>query len=630
MAKSTISGLTITIGADTKQFSTSIKELDAEARNIAKDLKTVNENLKLDPTNASKAANSLKLLQEQAQKAGEKVKLIKDSIEKLNKAYANGEVSAEDYQKSINHLKMLLSQAKNEQDLVNEKIKQFGKNAEESGKGALSLGDIIKAHLTSSAIMAGLSKLADLAKTIARELAQAAKELWNFSKDAVSVAAQYQDAVEYSEKVFGGYADKVKKKEKENSANLRIAFADIQVYMNNLGTAFGALGLSHQEAMDYGEQLLNLSADIRAATGKGIDEIVNALTRGFTSSTKNFRQFGLYVSEADIKIQALKDGIIEYSGDQETLNQLMIAYTLAAADAQRALEQYGEESEQFTEAETKANEAMQKLNDLLGQEEVNLSSAERATSLYNLVLERLDFLVGQNEKEAGLYNSQIALLKTNFTNLKEQIGEQLLPVFTELITKFNEFLKSDEGQQIINNIVDAFKQWAETIKNMMDDGRMTQFINELIEKLPQIVTDIGNIINKVIELAPRVAEVAGDFLNIAHATANPTQYVGSGVGWENTGRTSYGRAGGGAVSAGQLYRVNDDAGRRSEWFIPAQNGYILNGNQTDRIMNSVNNSRNFSGGINIYVNSYGMNVAEVADELGAAFQNKMRMSGAML
>ena len=47
-------------------------------------------------------------------------------------------------------------------------------------------------------------------------------------------------------------------------------------------------------------------------------------------------------------------------------------------------------------------------------------------------------------------------------------------------------------------------------------------------------------------------------------------------------------------------------------------------------MNSVNNSRNFSGGINIYVNSYGMNVAEVADELGAAMNRKLRMSGAIL
>ena len=44
MAKnSVISGLTVTIGADTQSFSKAIREIDAEARNIAKDLKSVND-----------------------------------------------------------------------------------------------------------------------------------------------------------------------------------------------------------------------------------------------------------------------------------------------------------------------------------------------------------------------------------------------------------------------------------------------------------------------------------------------------------------------------------------------------------------------------------------------------------
>ena len=92
------------------------------------------------------------------------------------------------------------------------------------------------------------------------------------------------------------------------------------------------------------------------------------------------------------------------------------------------------------------------------------------------------------------------------------------------------------------------------------------------------------------------------------------------------------RARGGYAYANRPYLVGDDAQNRPEIYIPNTDGRILNGDQTERILNNIsnNNSRNFSGGINIYVNSYGMNVAEVADELGAAFNNRIRMSGATL
>lgn len=514
MAKSSIAGLTVTIGADTKDFSAAIKQIDAEAKNIAKDLKAVNDNLKLDPTNTQKVATNLDLLKEAAKKAGEKVDLIKSSINKLNAEYLAGKISADDYKTSMDHLKILLSQAKDEQDLANEKVKQFGKEATESGKSASFLGDMIKGNLISDLIKKGLEKIVELAKKIAQKLLEAGKKLVEFSKETVSIAAQYEDAIGYSEKVFGSYAKTIQEWVKANSEALRINISDLQVYANNLGAAFNALGLGHEQAVEFTQNILSLSADIRAGTGKDIKEIVDALTRGFTTSTKNFRQFGLYVTEADIKIQALKDGIVAYTGSQEELNAAMEKYQTAAAAAQQAMDQYGEQSDQFTAAEAAANAAMEELNSLLGEEEVNLSSAERATALYNLVMERMGFLVGQNEQEAGLYNSQIALMNTIFDNLKLTIGERLLPVFTDLVTKFNEFLQSDEGQAILNAIADAFENIGLKISEMLEDGTLKEMIGLFIEKAPEIVTKLGEILEKVIELSPKIFELTEKLLNL--------------------------------------------------------------------------------------------------------------------
>ena len=85
---------------------------------------------------------------------------------------------------------------------------------------------------------------------------------------------------------------------------------------------------------------------------------------------------------------------------------------------------------------------------------------------------------------------------------------------------------------------------------------------------------------------------------------------------------------GGYTPAGRMIRVNDDAGHRPEIFVPSVPGMILNGNQTDRIVN--NNNSNTVGDVNVYVNSYGMDLATVSEELGFAVQQRLRMSGARL
>ena len=87
------------------------------------------------------------------------------------------------------------------------------------------------------------------------------------------------------------------------------------------------------------------------------------------------------------------------------------------------------------------------------------------------------------------------------------------------------------------------------------------------------------------------------------------------------------RASGGPAAAGHIYQVNDDAARRKELFIPYTNGYILNGNDTERVINnSTNNSRTYGDTI-INVNSYGTNAAAIADEIGAAVNQRRRMAG---
>ena len=811
MAKATISGLTITIGADTKKFSDAIKQIDAEARNIAKDLKAVNENLKLDPTNLSKSVTSLKLLEEQSQKAGEKIKLIQDSIKKLNKEYADGKVTSEAYNQSIDHLQILLSQATHEQDLINEEIRQFGQETEEAGKSAISLGDIIKGNLISDLIQTGLKKVVDLAKSLGSAIWGAVKDVasatWNFTKDSVKIAEENKQTLAKVKQVYGEYAQSVIDWSQDAVDAMGITRGEAQASAVTLGNMFTALGITEEEASKMSMELVQLAADVGAFNNVTTTEVLDKFASGLAGNSRQLRELGIVINATLVEEKALAMGLAESSDE--------------------------------------------------------LTEADKAVARYALMLEQGAKQSGQFKREEDSVTVQTEKLSARVRELKGAVGDELLPIQAKFYQEINDFLASEAGKKLFDEITKAVGDLADKVIELVEDGRLEEWIGDIKEKVPDIVSSIEDFAGQVMDLLPKVAdlveqllaffgieteaqtfkretkealsEVTDEIDRLANSYATDTdtirtaiamfaeehgttvkgiyedwntyepqiteylnglkesystdlidgsyniikdfadknllslqdiynnwgywmpqiilyaQSLGEGydqkfsdawtylqlfaerngtslgdvlenwevyepqiktwydtfseqtqgmekavddalsqmpkdaqesvnefssidytpmdsfrervrgwahsiIGWftevknlssnpeyqtdsslitQSTPDWMYGEgawrpeASGGPVSAGHLYRVNDDAGRRTEWFIPSQNGYILNGNQTDKIVNN-NNSSNFSGGINIYVNSYGMNVAEVADELGAAFQNKIRMSGAML
>lgn len=766
-SNSVIKGLTVEIGANTTKFSTALKDLDKDARDISKDLKTVNESLKLDSTSTEKAADKLKLLQEAAQNASKKVDLIKQAIQKLNEQEADK--STEKYKNALADLERQLESAEREQELANEKVRLFGEESETAGQKALTLGDHIKANVIASAITGGLAKVGDLFANIARKALDAAREVVNFAKnyatEAVNLAAAYEDQIGYSEQVFENMAGVSQQWVEDNSVRLRIYKGELQEYVNQFGALFNGFGFGREEALKMSEALVSLAADLRSATGKDINDIIGSLVSGFSSSTTALKQFGVVTSETAIQAKALEMGLVNIEVDQLKVEKATLKLTEANQKAAEALQKYGEDSLEYQKAALAVTEAENAFNDALGGTALSLDQTQRTSALMQIVMEDLNYLLGQSDKEAGNYNSQLDTMKTIMQNLKEEIGERLLPVYTEFLKKINEFLQSDAGKAVMDALADSVGILADKVMELLQDEKMTEWIEGLKEKLPQAAEKVLDLANKIVDLIPKIEEITQkvfDFLDldgkikdskqayIDHAgevkkfaqsvgedfttvidaikaysietdTALPEIYNNWGTyepmieeyinqittttegartdlqtaldgmpedmqdainrlgstdvsmldalmykiqdiaqkiagfvqniinsiqeskNWAEdfemnppvmSGNDPYentvGYASGGRPPVGRMVRVNDDAGHRPEWFIPDVPGTILNGDQTERIMNSVNNSRNFSGGINIYVNSYGMNVAEVAEELGQAFQNKIRMSGAVL
>lgn len=777
MAKSVISGLTVAIGADTKKFKEAIGEIDKQARNLAKDLKLVSQSLKIDPGDAESYADKMKLLQDAVSNSSNKINVINQAIKKLSDELANGKITQTEYESGLKDLNRQLESANREYNLAVNALDEYQRETSEAAKDVDKLGDetketaqettelgnAIAKKLLTDAVKKGFEKLVDLAKSLARHIAEAAKELVKFSGEAINMAASYEDALGYADTIFGKQvSENVKYWVDANSNALRIYKGDLLQNVNTYGQLFQTMGLDAEESFGMATNIMSLAADLRAATGKDIVDINTALTAGFTNTTRALRQFGVRISEAEIKAYALDNGIVQVAIDQTALADKTLKVREAAQKAEDALDKYGEESLEYERAQVNVQKAEADLNKLLEGKVDSLTAAERTMAIYLMMLEQLAPIIGQNTKESGLFSSQLNELKTKFQNLKLEIGKELLPVATDLLTRFNSFLDSEKGKELLDSIVKAFGDLADEIVRIAENGKINEMVDHFIESAPELVKQLGDIVTDVIELAPKLGEIADGVLGIMDAVNKYTEtgawlkaekqvedfakaygvsteqmelmvsefarenqisltdvynnwatyepwiadYIDkipehtgnmaedirlhldnaakdaedfaknripsidttnwqrfwyglkaavqdvwdflttffSSDAWEKAttdaegGKWDFGsnfanfgapHAMGGTALAGHVYRVNDDAGHRPEMFIPNMNGYILNGNQVDRITNNLNNSRNFSGGIQIYVNSYGTNVAEVADELGAAFSQRIRMSGAM-
>ncbi len=568
MASSSIKGLTIEIGANTQKFTTAMKDLQSEAKDISKDLKTVNENLKLDPKNVATAADKLKLLQQQANNAAKKVDTIVAAIEKFKSSRADK--TSNDYKKSLEKLEKQLDSAKREQSLANAQVEAFGKAADSAGGGASRLGDIIQGNLISAAIQIGIEKIVDALKQVVKWAVEAAKNVAKFIGESIDLAKNMEETRSKVAAVFG---EEGQKQIEEWAANAAHDFHTTKQAAMEAASSFGNIlvnmDMTTESAKKYSEELVLVAAAQADFNNMKTEDVLEKIQSALAGNYKGLQSLGIVMKEADIIERALN-------------------------------ETHKENADELTDVEKKQ-------------------------AALNIIMEKSAFAVQKYSENSGSLVSMQGELAAKFQDVKTEIGERLYPVAEEFFRKIIDFTNTEQFSDLLDTIYDSVSNIAESVLEFINSGQMEQWIQWLTDNLPTLGEKISDVAGKIIDIIDGIWDFIDAIKNWKSSVTDAMEDSGL---FKNLPQApSY--ASGGSVTAGNIYRINDDAGRRTEMFIPSTNGYILNGNQTDRVINN-NNSRNFSGGINVYVNSYGMNISEVADELGQAIQNKLRMSGAML
>ena len=591
--------LILRISATTDEFVKRIDDAKAKVKSLTTQMAEIDKQLKTENVDkVGKLAEKLDLAKRASEMAAKEVDMYGEKIAKLTEKYQNAEQMTDKEKQQVMKLADKMAEAQQRANTLATQVDQLQKEledagdaaedaadsiedtgdaAEEASKSSWNLGDAIKANVISSVITKGLETFANLMKNIASKVLEAAKAIGRFIGESIDLA---KDMEETKSKVAAVFGEEGQKQIEDWANNAAHDFHTTKQAAMESVSAFGNIlmnmGMATAEAQKYSQELVLVAAAQADFNNMDTGEVLEKIQSALAGNYKGLQSLGIVLKDADITERAL-------------------------------LETHKENADELTDLEKKQ-------------------------AALSIVIEKSSFAVQKYIENSRSLTSMQNELKARLVDVKTEIGERLYPVAENFFNKIVEFTNTEEFSDLLDTIYTSVDEIANAALEFLESGQLETGINWLKEQLPLVGDKISDIATKVADVITKVWDAiaaAEKFIeiftnrggeNLDSWLAQGRQYGGGG-GWIGN------RASGGSVSAGGLYSINDDAGRRRELFIPSMDGYVLNGNATQSI---INNNQRTSGDLNVYVNSYGTDAASIADEIGAAVNQQLRLSGAML
>ena len=526
MSQRVISGLTVTIGANTKGFQDALKEIDRESKNIANDLKNVSQSLKMDPTAITGYANKFKLLQEAVDASAKKIKTAQNAIAALDKDLQEGKTKPENYAKahealtrqlesvqyeytknisalreydkqtkdgvsSVKDLTTAVDDLEKEQKETNKEIENTGKAADNAGKGVISLGDLIKSNLISDAIKSGLHAVADAAKRIGTEIWDAFKTVTSavagFVKDGLGYAEEAHQTLAKVNQVYGDYAGYVVEWSQNAVQAMGLTKAEAQAAAVTFGNMFGALDVVGKDAAEYSTNLVQIAADVAAFNNVTTDEVLQAFASGLAGTSKQLRQYGIVINDTLVKEKAVELGLADSTKEVSESAKMIARYTLIEEQAAMMTGQFARESDSVTVQNQKLSASIRQLKTDIGEK--LLPVQEKWYQLLNKLISNpaIMALFDKLAEKAGTFGKALADMigDMNFDDLSggfENVLGQIVEKLTAYLPKFMEFF----GNVIVYLLKGAEKYLPLVVSGL---GRLfTTVLSSLFEQLPAIAS----------------------------------------------------------------------------------------------------------------------------------------------
>jgi hypothetical protein len=204
-------------------------------------------------------------------------------------------------------------------------------------------------------------------------------------KPMVEGAAAVAESLAKNRVLFGDAAAAAERFAEGSAEAFGISRREALEAVGVFGSLAHAMGMPQAEGVDLSVTMTKLAADMASFNNVSVEETLTALQAGLRGEAEPLRRFGVLLDAATLKAKALEEGLIE-------------------------------------------------------NEKKALTPQVKALAAYRLILEQTVVQQGDFEKTSDGLASQTKKLAASFDDIKDSIGEGLLPVVTDVVTAFNDEL----------------------------------------------------------------------------------------------------------------------------------------------------------------------------------------------
>ena len=278
------------------------------------------------------------------------------------------------------------------------------------------------------------------------------------TKPMVDMAADVGESMSKNKVLFGEAANSVTQFAETAATDFGLSQRAALEAAGNFGALTHAMGMSGEEGADMSITMVKLAADMASFNNASPEETLTALAAGLRGENEPLRRFGVLLDAATTKQKALEMGLIEN--------------TKGALDP-----------------------------------------ATKALASYHLILEQSTVQQGDFQRTSdGLANSQ-RILAAQWEDLQTQLGEALLPIFTDIThwmtnegipnaQKFIDVWKDEGFMAALGKVGEKFLEWR--IDNLADEGK--QAAESLAGGVMGVLNTLKDSVNSIFTGIPKNLE----------------------------------------------------------------------------------------------------------------------------
>lgn len=397
--------------------------------------------------------------------------------------------------KNSTEAKILKTEIKNLSDNIKEnetrmskatkEIDEFTQSEKEAGTQTLKLGDLIKANLTSEAIIAGVKGLASAMGSIARGIV-------DLGKQAIQSYADYEQLIGGVETLFGTSADSVEEYAQMMGKSVEEVDAEFKRLMsaeNNVGwyasQAFKTAGMS---ANEYMETVTSFSASLISSLGGDTFEAADIANMAITDMSDNANKMGT-------DIETLKTAYAGFAKQQfGLLDNLKLGYGGSKTEMERLLADAQKISGVKYDISNLSDvyEAIHVIQTEMKISGLSYEEAMEKVASGEMTLEEATEAMGTTAKEATqTISGSVSAMKASWSNLITGIADDNAD-FDSLITNFVDSILI-MAENIVPRISTALDGIIELVLGLADT-LLPEILNIGVELIQKLITGItGNI-----------------------------------------------------------------------------------------------------------------------------------------